>query len=272
MPPSVEDGLSLGRRDRLKATTELYGPPAFKGAGRRRDKAIAFLRRLVDPAAESLWRDLSRLLPRAQGTLVDVGCGAQPYRALVPVGVRYIGIDRAEAHVAFAYSFPDTIYYEGDRWPLADGAADWVLCSEVLEHVPAPPVFLAEAMRCLRPGGRMVLTVPFSARWHYIPHDYWRFTPSAIGLLLGQAGFTGVRVYARGNPLTLLCHKALSLVFPLLLGVSVGWRRWACRLAGLALSPVAVLAAGSAFVSLGWDFGDDPIGYTIVAGRPEEGR
>ena len=32
--------------------------------------------------------------------------------------------------------------------------------------------------------------MPFAARWHFIPHDYWRFTPSGLERLLSAAGFT----------------------------------------------------------------------------------
>jgi len=105
---------------------------------------------------------------------------AQPYRPLLPPGARYRAIDVAVAGEAFGYDLPDTEYFEGDRWPVDDTSIDVVLATETLEHVPEPKVFLAEARRVLRPGGRIVLTVPFAARWHYIPHDYWRYTPSSL--------------------------------------------------------------------------------------------
>ena len=91
------------------------------------------------------------------------------------------------------------------------------------EHVPEPGAFLAEASRCLRPGGRLLLTVPFAARWHYIPHDYWRFTPSGLERLLSAAGFRDAAIYARGNSLTVACYKAMALMLPLLLPQQQGF-------------------------------------------------
>jgi SAM-dependent methyltransferase len=41
--------------------------------------------------------------------------------------------------------------------PLADGAFDRVLCHNVLEVLPDPDALAAEAIRVLRPGGRLVL-------------------------------------------------------------------------------------------------------------------
>src|ERR1039458_6922094 len=67
------------------------------------------------------------------------------------------------------------------------------------EHVLDTKQFLGEAARSLRAGGTILLTVPFAARWHFVPYDYWRFTPSSMDHLLREAGFAGVRVYARGN-------------------------------------------------------------------------
>jgi ubiquinone/menaquinone biosynthesis C-methylase UbiE len=44
--------------------------------------------------------------------------------------------------------------------PFADAAFDTVVCSEILEHVFRPDLVLREAMRVLRPGGRVIVTVP----------------------------------------------------------------------------------------------------------------
>ena len=162
-----------------------------------------------------MWRDLGPVLRRAQGTLVDVGCGAQPYRGLLPRDTVYIGLDTEHAREDFGYAIPDVLPIGDDgRWPIDDASADFLLATETLEHVVDPPGFLAEAHRCLRPEGRLILTVPFAARWHYIPHDYWRFTPSSLRLLLEDAGFEQVVVHGRGNEETVACYKLLALLLP----------------------------------------------------------
>ena len=48
--------------------------------------------------------------------------------------------------------------------PLGHGEVDLVWCSEVLEHVPDTVGFLSEVRRVLRPGGRLLLTVPDHGR------------------------------------------------------------------------------------------------------------
>jgi SAM-dependent methyltransferase len=46
--------------------------------------------------------------------------------------------------------------------PFPDGAFDVVIASEILEHIPDDAAAIAEAVRVLRPGGRLAVTVP---RW-----------------------------------------------------------------------------------------------------------
>ncbi len=264
---------SLPRPNMVHRTGEAWRPPSFSPRRDRRGRILAWLRRRLDLQADSIWRDLSRLLADCAGDVLDVGCGAQPYRSLFPPGARYLGIDRVEAREHFGYDVPDTRYYEGDRWPVADTAFDLVLATETLEHVAEPAPFLAEAWRCLRPGGRLVLTVPFAARWHYIPHDYWRFTPSGLARLLEKEGFRDVAVYARGNELTVACYKTLALILPLLL--SPGGSRIttaARRLLGLGLVPLAILLAAMGGLSLFGQGGDDCLGYTALACRAEAQR
>lgn len=226
------------------------------------------VRRFFDPQAGSIWRDVEVELGRPRGTVLDVGCGAQPYRSLLHPADHYIGIDTADASAHFGYAAPDTLYYSGDRWPVADGAVDLVVCTETLEHVRDPRPFMAEAARVTKRGGGILLTVPFSARWHFIPHDYWRFTPASLRDLLEQHGFAGVAVYARGNALTVASDKAMALIRPLVLPVGRGpLAASAVRVAGLLLSPVLLGLAVIANLSLRGRGGDDCLGYTVIATR-----
>jgi SAM-dependent methyltransferase len=247
---------------------EWFAVPAFVPPRGWKGAFLVRLRHLLDPAAASIWRDLSQLLASVEGDFLDVGCGSQPYRPLLPPGVRYQGVDRLETRVAFGYEVPDTLYYEGERWPVADASQDCVLCTEVLEHVPDPRAFLQEARRCLRPGGLLILTVPFSARVHYMPHDYYRYTPFGLKVLAEQAGLSDVQVWGRGNPLTVACSKVLGLVLPTVLR---GGARWHPKhlLLVLILGPIGLLAGLVARASMSLNFGDDVIGFTALARKPD---
>jgi SAM-dependent methyltransferase len=263
-----DEGLMITRRNMIELREERWRPPLI-APNQERQSVTAALRRYFDVQNGSIWNDLATELATAHGVVLDVGCGAQPYRMLFPPDVTYIGIDTADAKAHFGYEMPDTLYYAGDVWPVEPCSADLILCTETMEHVPDPPAFLVEAFRCLKPEGRLLLTVPFSARWHFIPHDYWRFTPSALQKLLTEAGFTDVAVFARGNALTVACYKVMALCLPLLLPqTNQPLRALFLRLLGLLCLPLFLPLAVVANLSLRGEGGDDCLGYTVLARRP----
>ena len=141
------------------------------------------------------------------------------------------------------------------------GSVDFILCTEALEHVYGTRQFLAQARRCLSRGGRILFTVPFAARWHYIPYDYWRFTPSSLKRILTESGFCRVSVYARRNEITVACYKVMALLLPLLLPQG---RRpvtaIALRLIGVLFAPVFFILATCGNLSLRGSGGDDCLG------------
>jgi SAM-dependent methyltransferase len=49
--------------------------------------------------------------------------------------------------------------------PFADSSADYLVCLEVLEHLENATAFLDEAKRVLRPGGRLIVSVPNPYCW-----------------------------------------------------------------------------------------------------------
>src|ERR1019366_6849480 len=256
----------IRRMNMVNCKEEAWRPPVFTPVGSRFNAVLAALRRALDLQAGSIWRDLKCVLPYVTGTLVDVGCGAQPYRPLVSPGTTYIGIDTVNARDHFGYEIPDTRYFAGDTWPIEGASADFVLCTETLEHVEQPGRLLREAFRCLAPGGTLLLTVPFAARWHFIPHDYWRYTPSGLNCLLSEAGFLNTRVYARGNAVTVACYKNMALILRLCIpDIRKVSLRLITHLLALPLIPVLVLLAAIANISMLGSGGNDCLGYTALA-------
>lgn len=254
----------MRRRNLFEAIHETWRPPALMPSSGLMGRLSWALRRYFDLQCGSIWRDMSILLNDAHGTVLDVGCGAQPYRSLVPLNCRYVAIDHTHAS-EFGYHAPDTKYYSGQIWPMEDESADVIIATETLEHVPDPSVFLNEARRCLRPDGTFIATVPFAARWHFIPFDYWRFTPSGLGVLLKQAGFKQIHVFARGGAFTVACYKIMTLLLRLLAPQSRTLRSWIMRACAVPLLPVLCAVAILANTSLYNDDSDDCLGYTVVA-------
>ena len=118
-----EQGLPAfkGRRNMVDASSESWRPQLF--VAKRRPGFLCFWLRCEDSSTfrpDLAWRDLRAVLPSLQGTVLDVGCGAQPFRSLVNPHATYLGIDTDAAKAHFGYEMPNTTYFSGDVWPVAD--------------------------------------------------------------------------------------------------------------------------------------------------------
>ena len=70
--------------------------------------------------------------------------------------------------------------------PLADASVGTVIAMNTFEHVPRFWRGFEELYRVLRPDGVLLVSCPFYFHIHSFPSDYWRFTPQALQLLLGE--------------------------------------------------------------------------------------
>lgn len=64
--------------------------------------------------------------------------------------------------------------------PFLDGSFDVVWMSAVLEHIRKPWIVSKEVERVLKPGGKVLVSVPFIQKGHGAPHDYFRYTPDGL--------------------------------------------------------------------------------------------
>lgn len=230
------------------------------------------LRCLVDLQLSTIVRELRPAIAQLAGHVLDVGAGQSPWRAWLPSTAHYQGID-----VGYANEFgmddvrPDVVYYDGRVMPFGDGLFDCALCIEVLEHSEEPELLVAEMARVLRPGGTLLLTVPWSARQHHLPHDYHRFSRGRLQALLGQHGFTGIDIRERGNDIAAIANKLTVLTIgllrppPLRQLLQTVWRYPLGALC--AAMAVGFIAAAHLSIALGRGSREDPLGYFVRATR-----
>ena len=150
--------------------------------------------------------------------VLDLGCGAGRFVAALreagadPVGVEVAGaaLERARA---VAPGADLRLLADDGSIPLEHGSVDLVWCSEVLEHVADGSHLLQEARRVLRPGGRILVTVPFHGRVqaaliallrfdaHFDPQgQHLRFfTRASLAASLLAAGFEAPSVRSVGR-------------------------------------------------------------------------
>ncbi len=136
---------------------------------------------------KGLFEKISENASQLNGTLLDFGCGAKPYKELFNVE-KYIGVDimnKAHLHE----KEPVDIYYDGKKLPFRDEQFDSIFSSEVFEHIFNLDEILLEVKRVLKKNGTALFTVPFVWDEHEIPYDFGRYSEFGIKHILERAGF-----------------------------------------------------------------------------------
>jgi SAM-dependent methyltransferase len=230
---------------------------------------LFWLRCLVDLQLATISRHLRPAISTMDGRILDVGAGEAPWRGWLPAGTSYLGIDVENSDdFGMGKAATDVMYYDGRELPFEDASFEGVLCVEVLEHAADPELLLNEISRILTNGGRLLLTVPWSARRHHIPYDFHRFTRERLNILFCNSGFTQIEILERGTDVGAIANKLIVLnlrwLKPRALAV------WLFSvLMGLLCLPVTAAFILLAHISEHLDFGgrEDPLGYFVQATR-----
>ena len=151
------------------------------------------LRYPLHEMASALTDLLLSVLPREGATVVDLGCGDEPYAQLVrDAGATYIPCDLEGTAIRIV---------PGEPVDLPDGKADVVLSSQVLEHVEDVGWYLGECHRLVRPGGALILSTHGTWLYHPHPTDLRRWTRDGLVLDLTEAEFSVEEVRSVLGPL-----------------------------------------------------------------------
>ena len=158
--------------------------------------------------------------PYFKGCLLDVGCGKRPYSLIYDALVS----ESIGTEVTFSphgTSNADAICY-AEALPFADASFDTILCTEVLEHTRLPQLAMQEFSRLLKPGGYLLLSMPFIYPIHEAPHDYQRFTKYGLQAIYEQVNLKPIYIHAKaGAVATLICLWAI-LMTKVINGISKG--------------------------------------------------
>jgi SAM-dependent methyltransferase len=165
--------------------------------------------------------------------LLDVGCGAKPYRSLfAPFAAVHVGVD------AFENPYAELIGSAEDL-PVEDASFEVVLCNQVLEHCDDPARAVRELRRVAAPGGRVLVSTHGVMAYHPSPTDYWRWTHAGLEKLLLENGrWASVRVTPASG--TTACLGMIASLY-----LDLAFRR--LRVRGLAKPLIAAIntAAGA---------------------------
>jgi 2-polyprenyl-6-hydroxyphenyl methylase/3-demethylubiquinone-9 3-methyltransferase len=171
---------------------------------------------------QEVWeRAVAGSLDRLAGGAIclDLGCGDGTLsRPVAAKGIQTVGIDQSEKMLSAARRAAAeagiggcTLYLRASLPLPVDieasfaGRAGLILCSSVLEYVPDHGQVLAQCFRLLKPGGRLLLSVPnrgsvyrivertcrslFPLEGSYLRHQRHQFNVSDLEAVLGRLGY-----------------------------------------------------------------------------------
>jgi SAM-dependent methyltransferase len=119
---------------------------------------------------------------RASGLILDVGCGPQIRPSYLPESGEIIGMDPLIGQQPRGFSFLQGI---GEYLPFRNDTFDHILYASSLDHIINPKRSLAEAARCLVPGGDINLWIDGLASDDSLPSpSAWKRYP-----VLARKGF-----------------------------------------------------------------------------------
>ena len=112
------------------------------------------------------WRHITDLIA-GEGPVLDVGCGSSQIIGALPPGS--VALDVLPNKLRYDARYGRArVRASGGALPFPDASFTCVLCSQVIEHVPAELPVLDELQRVLKPGGRLVLGTPDYSRWEWV--------------------------------------------------------------------------------------------------------
>jgi len=184
----------------------LWKPTKFAERNGRLRASVSEQRSRVSSrlVTELVAREYGRAIPLyVRGDLVDMGCGK------APLWGTYSGYATSTFLVDWANSLHenpllDCVCDLNAPLPFEDQRFDTIVLSDVLEHIQDPMPLWHEMMRVLRPGGHVLLNVPFLYWIHEYPWDFYRYTEFALQRFAREAKFEVRELTAIGGFLEVL--------------------------------------------------------------------
>jgi ubiquinone/menaquinone biosynthesis C-methylase UbiE len=140
--------------------------------------------------------------------LLDAGAGEQQYKKYCS-HLKYVSQDFAEYT-----GVGDNLGLQTGKWdtsnldiisdinsiPVPDSSFDVVLCTEVFEHISEPIRTISEFSRILKPGGKLILTLPVCSLTHFAPYYYYNgFSRYFLQKFLEESSFLIGEMTYNGN-------------------------------------------------------------------------
>ena len=141
------------------------------------------------------------------GRLLDIACGVGYGTHLLAARqpqVACVGVDISADAIATArrgYAGPNVDFVLADAMTFADAAGfDTIVTLETIEHLPDPQAFVDRIVTLLRPGARLVASVPTTPSVDANPHHVHDFTEASFRALFRPHGLREIACLRIAQP------------------------------------------------------------------------
>ncbi len=194
-----------------------------------------------------MWDILTRYFAQwvaPDATVLDLGCGYCEFINKVQCGQKY-GMDLNPDSARFAETAKVFEQDCSQLWPLKADSLDVVFTSNFFEHLPTKSTLestLVQAVRCLKPGGRLIAMGP---NVRYLAGSYWDFfdhylplTEKSLVEVLTKVGFETERCIDRFMPYSAVGKRQYPPVFiKTYLALPLAWKFWGKQFLVIARKP-----------------------------------
>ena len=147
------------------------------------------------------------------------------------------------------------------KLPFKKDFFDNIICFEVLEHTFNYNNLVKEMHRVLKIDGTLYLSVPFAAKFHFIPWDFFRYTPTSLKMIMENNNFEIVNFQRRGADFCVVFHYITVAILGMIFE-----KKPIKFIFGIILLPLAIFSAIFANISEYFDWGapENTLGFFLV--------
>jgi 2-polyprenyl-3-methyl-5-hydroxy-6-metoxy-1,4-benzoquinol methylase len=174
---------------------------------------------VLDESPHSPHQIVQNLINKNAPTVLDIGCNAGFFgeQLMEKKNAQVDGIDINEealekAKIVYRKIFKRDLY--DSKLDIGEEQYDYIIFSDILEHLPRPDLILKDAKKYLKNGGRVIITLPNVARleiriglllgkFDYAPgilsHDHLRFfTKKSARRMIEECGYEIKKIIPTG--------------------------------------------------------------------------
>jgi SAM-dependent methyltransferase/uncharacterized protein YbaR (Trm112 family) len=158
------------------------------------------------PWRQANWRFLEKVvasLPK-RAVILDFGAGHGDFSTVVQKR-KVVALD------VYPYEEVDIVCDLQKAVPFKRPSFDAIVLMNVLEHIQHPERLMKTLSTLLRPGGLLIVAVPFMLKLHQLPYDFYRYSHHQLENIGREAGLEILSIEGYYDPILLMKESTINI-------------------------------------------------------------